>query len=86
MLPSFLQTFGAFAEGISSGGLLDRVSVSLSVLIQGYLLGIALAFILTTVAVSTQLGRDILTTFTAMLDRLPAIALLPLALDVVWFR
>ena len=83
LLPSFLQTFGAFTEGISSGELFDRVNVSLSVLIQGYLFGIALAFILTTVAVSTQLGRDILTTFTAMFNPLPAIALLPLAL--MWF-
>lgn len=83
LLPTFLQTFDAFVAGIANGELLDRVSVSLGVLLQGYALGIVLAFVLTTVAVSTQLGRDILSTFTAMFNPLPAIALLPLAL--MWF-
>lgn len=83
LLPTFVQTFDAFVAGIANGELPDRVSVSLGVLLQGYALGIVLAFMLTTVAVSTQLGRDILSTFTAMFNPLPAIALLPLAL--MWF-
>ncbi|NLY64308.1 MAG: ABC transporter permease, partial [Alcaligenaceae bacterium] len=83
LLPTFVQTFHAFTEGIASGELFDRVSVSFGVLLQGYALGIVLAFLLTSVAVSTQLGRDILSTFTAMFNPLPAIALLPLAL--MWF-
>lgn len=52
-------------------------------LFKGYLLGIVLAFVLTSLAVSTQLGRDLLGTLTAMFNPLPAIALLPLAL--LWF-
>jgi NitT/TauT family transport system permease protein len=56
---------------------------SLVVLIKGYLIGIVLAFALTTLAVSTQLGRDLLSTLTSMFNPLPAIALLPLAL--LWF-
>lgn len=83
LLPTFMQTFHAFMAGIASGELLERVSVSIGVLLQGYALGIVLAFLLTTVAVSTQLGRDVLSTFTAMFNPLPAIALLPLAL--MWF-
>lgn len=83
LLPTFVQTFHAFAQGIASGELFDRVTVSFGVLLQGYVLGIVLAFLLTSVAVSTQLGRDILSTFTAMFNPLPAIALLPLAL--MWF-
>jgi len=63
--------------------LLDRVRISLTVLVQGYLAGIVLAFGLTTLAVSTQFGRDLLSTLTAMFNPLPAIALLPLAL--LWF-
>ena len=47
-------------------------------LFKGYLLGIVLAFVLTSLAVSTQLGRDLLGTLTAMFNPLPAIALLPL--------
>jgi NitT/TauT family transport system permease protein len=59
------------------------VGVSLAVLAQGYLAGVAGAFLLTSLAVSTTLGRDLLETLTAMFNPLPAIALLPLAL--LWF-
>jgi len=83
LLPSFLQTAKAFFEGIGSGELLEKVAISLSVLVKGYLVGIALAFLLTTLAVSTQLGRDLLSTLTSMFNPLPAIALLPLSL--LWF-
>ena len=83
LLPSFLQTAKAFVEGIGTGELLEKVAISLSVLIKGYLLGIGLAFLLTTLAVSTQLGRDLLSTLTSMFNPLPAIALLPLSL--LWF-
>lgn len=83
LLPSFLQTAKAFFEGIGTGELLEKVVISLSVLVKGYLLGIGLAFLLTTLAVSTQLGRDLLSTLTSMFNPLPAIALLPLSL--LWF-
>lgn len=83
MLPSFLQTSHALFDGLLSGELLAKVWISLVVLIKGYLIGIVLAFGLTTLAVSTQLGRDLLSTMTSMLNPLPAIALLPLAL--LWF-
>lgn len=83
LLPTFIATAQALVEGISSGELLDKVAISLSVLLQGYAIGVLAAFILTTLAVSTQLGRDLLDTLTSMLNPLPAIALLPLAL--LWF-
>ncbi|WPO98215.1 ABC transporter permease [Pseudomonas sp. HR96] len=83
LLPSFLQTAHAFIDGIASGELPAKVWISLTVLIKGYLIGIVLAFGLTTLAVSTQLGRDLLGTLTAMFNPLPAIALLPLSL--LWF-
>jgi NitT/TauT family transport system permease protein len=57
--------------------------VSLSVLVQAYVLGIVIAFAFTSLAISTQLGRDLLSTLTSMFNPLPAIALLPLAL--LWF-
>lgn len=83
LLPTFTATARGFWEGLGSGELLEKASVSLAILLQGYLGGIVLAFILTTLAVSTAIGRDILDTLTAMLNPLPAIALLPLAL--LWF-
>jgi NitT/TauT family transport system permease protein len=83
LLPGFLQTTKALVEGLWSGELPAKVAVSLMVLIKGYVVGIVLAFALTTLAVSTQIGRDLLGTLTAMFNPLPAIALLPLAL--LWF-
>jgi ABC-type nitrate/sulfonate/bicarbonate transport system permease component len=83
LLPSFLQTAAALWDGLLSGELPAKVGVSLVVLLKGYLLGIVLAFGLTSLAVSTQLGRDLLGTLTSMFNPLPAIALLPLALAVV---
>jgi NitT/TauT family transport system permease protein len=83
LLPTFTQTARAFAEGIASGELPAKAGISLGLLLQGYGLGIAAAFALTTLAVSTQPGRDLLGTLTSMFNPLPAIALLPLAL--LWF-
>lgn len=83
LLPGFLQTAEALFNGLASGELLQKSATSLDVLIRSYLIGIVLAFGLTTLAVSTQVGRDLLPTLTSMLNPLPAIALLPLAL--LWF-
>ncbi|MBR8652601.1 ABC transporter permease [Achromobacter sp. Marseille-Q0513] len=83
LLPGAWQTAQAFAAGLASGELAARAGQSLRVLVQGYVAGVALAFALTTLAVSTRLGRDLLSTLTSMFNPLPAIALLPLAL--LWF-
>lgn len=83
LLPTFSATAAAFAEGMASGELLEKAGVSLGLLLRGYVLGIAAAFALTALAATTRLGRDLLSTLTAMFNPLPAIALLPLAL--LWF-
>jgi NitT/TauT family transport system permease protein len=83
LLPTFLATARALVDGLATGELLLKAQISLSVLLQGYFGGIVAAFVLTTLAVSTQFGRDLLSTLTAMFNPLPAIALLPLAL--LWF-
>jgi NitT/TauT family transport system permease protein len=53
------------------------------VLGMGYAIGLVAAGVFTTLAVSTRVGTDFLSTLTAMFNPLPAIALLPLAL--LWF-
>jgi NitT/TauT family transport system permease protein len=83
LLPGALQTARALAASIASGELPRYGGVSLAVLVQGYALGIAGALALTSLAISTRIGRELLETLTAMLNPLPAIALLPLAL--LWF-
>jgi NitT/TauT family transport system permease protein len=83
LLPTFGATLTAFVQGVLSGELIDKTAASLSVLLRGYLMGAACAFVLTSLAVSTRAGRALLSMLTAMFNPLPSIALLPLAL--LWF-
>jgi NitT/TauT family transport system permease protein len=83
ILPTFTATVATFIGDLMSGVLIDRVATSLRSLLLGYFAGLFLATILTTVAVSTRIGSDVLSTLTAMFNPVPAIALLPLAL--IWF-
>lgn len=83
LFPSFSETAQAFSSGIASGVLLQRAASSLQTLLMGYGMGIGLAALLTTVAISSRIGTDLLETLTSMFNPLPAIALLPLAL--IWF-
>jgi len=83
LVPSFTSMLGAFWEGIAGGGLIQRALYSLKVLVMGYVAGLVLAGFLTTLAITTRIGTDLLETLTSMFNPLPAIALLPLAL--IWF-
>jgi len=83
MFPTFSDTAQAFWDALVTGGLLTKAWVSIKVLLMGYAFGVGIAAVLTTLAVSTRFGNDLLATLTAMFNPLPAIALLPLAL--LWF-
>ncbi|MDR3300616.1 MAG: ABC transporter permease [Candidatus Accumulibacter sp.] len=83
LLPSFSAVIRALFEGVASGELLSKALISLGLLIKGYLSGIVCAFLLTSLAVSTQTGQDLLSTLTSMFNPLPPIALLPVSL--LWF-
>ena len=83
VLPTFWVTLESFAGKILSGELLLKAGVSLQLLLKGYAIGLVLALVLSVLAMTTRLGQDLLEVLTAMLNPLPAIALLPLAL--VWF-
>jgi NitT/TauT family transport system permease protein len=83
LFPSLTDTIQAFWDAMVHGPLIERTLTSLQVLAGGYALGLAIAAVFTTVAVSTRVGTDFLSTLTAMFNPLPAIALLPLAL--LWF-
>jgi NitT/TauT family transport system permease protein len=83
MFPSFSAVVAAMWRAILSGELLRRCATSLEVLVVGYAIGVAIAAVLTSFAVSTRIGTDFLRTLTAMFNPLPAIALLPLAM--LWF-
>ncbi len=83
LFPSLTDTIEAFYDAAVNGPLIERTMNSLRVLAAGYAIGLALAAVFTTIAVSTRIGTDLLSTLTAMFNPLPAIALLPLAL--LWF-
>jgi ABC-type nitrate/sulfonate/bicarbonate transport system permease component len=83
LLPSFSQTAAALWQALLHENLATAIFASLSVLLKGYLLALALAIVLVSLAVANVLVREALLTLTAMFNPLPAIALLPLAM--LWF-
>jgi NitT/TauT family transport system permease protein len=83
LFPRFSETFSILLQDLLDGKLIDRTLTSMQPLLIGYAGGIILAAILTTLAVSSRIGADLLSTLTAMFNPLPAIAVLPLAL--IWF-
>ena len=83
LVPTFFSTIEAFRDAMFSGELFNKALNSVRLLLQGYAVGLVLAVALTTFAMLTQLGNDLLETLTAMFNPLPAIALLPIAL--IWF-
>ena len=83
ILPKFSDTAVALYNALLHEQLLIMIKNSITILVTGYAIGLAIATLLTTIAIMTRFGSDILATLTAMLNPLPAIALLPLAL--LWF-
>jgi NitT/TauT family transport system permease protein len=83
LLPTFSATGLALFQAVTAEAMLEMVWNSITVLLTGYVIGIGIASLLTTLAVATRFGSDLLSTLTAMLNPLPAIALLPMAM--LWF-
>jgi NitT/TauT family transport system permease protein len=83
LFPTFTDTMTAWWEGIVSGVIPARLGVTIRMLLIGYAIGLAIAAVFVTFAVSTRFGTDLLSTLTSMFNPLPAIAMLPLAL--LWF-
>jgi len=83
IIPTFRDSVTALWDGFVNGPLLLRAWTSIKLLLAGYIAGIAVATVLTLLAISNRIGTDLLSLLTAMFNPLPAIALLPLAL--LWF-
>lgn len=83
IFPTFKDTVVALYSSLADYDLLDQIWASIRVLLIGYAIGLAVGAVLTFLAVSSRIGGDLLSTLTAMLNPLPAVALLPLAL--IWF-
>lgn len=83
LLPSFTETAHALWTVTLNGELPERTAASLSVLLTGYGIGIAIAAVITALAALNVWGESLLGLLTSMFNPLPAIALLPVAL--LWF-
>lgn len=83
MIPTLSSVIQALAHSIASGVMPHRILNSITLLVEAYVIGVVVAIVMTTLAITTRFGSDLLTTLTAMFNPLPAIALLPLAL--LWF-
>ncbi|WP_103174685.1 ABC transporter permease [Paracoccus sp. SY] len=83
MLPRFSAVVVTLWQSILNDGLLGSARVSIEVLLKGYVIAVALALLLVGLAAANSFAREALQTLTAMLNPLPAIALLPLAM--LWF-
>jgi sulfonate transport system permease protein len=83
LFPTFSATVAALLSALASGEIPRAGAYTLSLLLKGYVAGLAIAMLLTAFASVSRIGADLLETLTAMFNPLPSIALLPLAL--IWF-
>jgi NitT/TauT family transport system permease protein len=83
LFPTFTSTVRALLTSLASGAIPAAGAYTLSLLLKGYVTGLAIAALLTAFASVSRIGADLLETLTAMFNPLPSIALLPLAL--IWF-
>ncbi|MBD5657660.1 MAG: ABC transporter permease [Candidatus Eremiobacteraeota bacterium] len=73
----------AIVTGLADGKLIDATRNTLVSLIFGMVLGTAVGFALASFAAFSRFGEDLLAVLTALLNPLPSIAILPLAM--IWF-
>jgi NitT/TauT family transport system permease protein len=83
LFPTFSSTVAALLASFAAGEIPRAGAYTLSLLLKGYVTGLAIAALLTAFASVSRIGADLLETLTAMFNPLPSIALLPLAL--IWF-
>ena len=80
LVPAPSRVLMAFGEYIRSGSLLRYTVQTLKMVLGGMAIGTLVAFALTALATASRWGRDLLLTLTSIMNPLPAIALLPVAL------
>ena len=83
VVPTLTATVEALVTAIRSGELPRAIVFTLTLLLEGYVLGLILAALLTALASLSKIGADLLEMLTSMFNPLPSIALLPLAM--IWF-
>ena len=83
VFPPPLEVAKTLVRGWSSGQLLAATWVTLRLLLISLFIGVVLAFILTVLARVSSFADDAVELLTSMLNPLPSVAMLPIAL--IWF-
>ena len=83
LVPTLTATIRALVAAMRTGEMPRAIAYTLTLLLEGYLLGLLFAALLTALASVSRIGADLLETLTSMFNPLPSIALLPLAM--IWF-
>jgi NitT/TauT family transport system permease protein len=83
LVPTLTATVGALIDAFGTGEMPRAIAYTLTLLLEGYLLGLLFAALLTALASVSRIGADLLEMLTSMFNPLPSIALLPLAM--IWF-
>jgi NitT/TauT family transport system permease protein len=74
------QTVQEFWDGWRSGSLSDPTWATLRLLLEGIAIGAGIAAVLTAFATLSKIGEDLLLLLTAVLNPLPGVAVLPIAM------
>jgi NitT/TauT family transport system permease protein len=74
------QTVEAFWDGWRNGSLSDPTWATLRLLVEGISIGAGVALLLTAFATLSKFGEDVLLFLTAVLNPLPGVAVLPIAM------
>lgn len=83
MFPSVTEVLQSLVEGFKDNSLMEYTLYSMSLIVKGLFIGIVLAFVLSSVAVISNIFYAIYNFIVSICDLLPGVALLPLA--ILWF-
>ncbi len=83
MFPSLKDVGESFVDGFKDDSLMTYTMYSMSLIVKGLVIGIALAFVFSSIAVVSNVFHAIYNLVVSICDLLPGVALLPLA--ILWF-
>ncbi len=83
IFPSLLDIARALGDSVVSGEILLQTGFSLVLILEGFLISLLAAILMSSLAVSNKVFNGLVDTLTAIAHPLPGIALLPLI--IIWF-
>lgn len=81
--PSIQAIGRAFVKGFTQDGMLEYILYSMSLLLRGLLIGVALAFLFSSLCMISKTVYSIYNMVTSICDLIPGVALIPIAMG--WF-